>query len=117
MIASSMLLASLLSPISWQEIELDQKLVLNQPITLSEKILLNQGTKMKVIDILPLDQIRVLSYKMKITPCKSSMKPQTSDMVIVDELYGAQLEKDCNLHVFLELQDLSKPSLFSLLVK
>lgn len=117
MIATSMILASLASPIAWQQIELDQKLILNEPIALSEKLTLNQGTKMKVSDILPLDQIRVLSFKMKITPCKAAMKSQTSDMIIVDELYGAQLDKECVLNVFLELGDLSKPSLFSLMTK
>lgn len=106
-------LAALSSPITWQEIDFNQKLLLNNALSLSEKVELKAGTQMKVADILPLDEIRVVAYKMKITPCKAFMKKETSDMIIVDDLYGAQLEKDCTLNVFSELSDLSKPSLFS----
>jgi hypothetical protein len=117
MITTSLLLATLASPITWDQIELNQKLVLNEPITMSEKITLNQGTKLNVSDIIPLDQIRVLSYKMKISPCKAEMKTQTSDMVIIHDLYGAQLDQECVLNVFLEWIDLHQPSLFSVLAK
>lgn len=107
------LLATLATPITWQDIDFKQKLILNEPIALSEKLVLPAGTSTTVADILPLDDIRVLMFKMKITPCKGSLKNQTSDMIIVNELYGAKLEKNCELEIFSEFTDLSKPSLFS----
>ena len=115
MMNALILAATLASPISWQEIDFDQNLLLNDSLTLSKKVTLQKGTKLNVTDIIPLDSIRVLSYKMKVTPCKADLKNEISDMVIVDELYGAQLEKDCIVNVYTELSDLSKPSMFSLI--
>jgi len=108
-------LLSVLQPVSWQEIELNQKLVLNTPITLTEKLTLASGTNVKVTDILPLDQINVLAITVNLTPCKASMKNETSDMVLVQEIYGAKLEKSCKLNLFLELSDLHQPSVLSTL--
>ena len=115
MMNALLLAATMVSPITWQEIDFDQKLLLNDSLTFSPKVTLQQGTTLTVSDVIPLDSIRVLSYKMKVTPCKSDLKNEISDMVIIDELYGAQLEKGCTVNVFTELSDLSKPSLFSLI--
>ena len=112
-----MILAALVNTISWQQIDLNQKLILNDPIQLNQKITLTAGTKLVVQDIIPLDELRVLSYKMNITPCSAAIKSEVSDMVIINDLYGTQLDKDCSLNVYLELGDLSKPSLFSTIAR
>ena len=117
MVTSLLLAALSLSPVTWQQIEIDQKLAFNTPIVLSDQIKLPAGTNVKVTDFIPLDEIRVIEIKMNITPCKPSMKNVVSDMVIINELYGVQLEKDCHLEVYLELADLNQPSLFSSLSK
>lgn len=111
------LLSALAGLIPWQSIELNQKLMLDVPIQLSEQLTLKQNAKLIVTDLMPLDQINVMSFKMKITPCSSTLKTQTSDMVIVKDLYGFQLEKECELNVFLEFRDLQNPSLFHTLEK
>ena len=103
----------ILALLTWQQIELKQNLVLNEPIKLSQTITLAPGTKTTVTEIQPLDEINVIDIQMEITPCTAQLKNEISDMVIVKDLYGTKLEKDCKLGIFLEMGDFSKASLFS----
>jgi hypothetical protein len=110
---TSLILASLASsPLTWQQIEIKQDLILNAPITLSKRLTLPVGTKTSVTDLLPLGEINVILMKMDLSPCETTIKNEESDLVIVNELYGVKLEKDCKFEVYLESADLSKPSLF-----
>ena len=108
-----MLTSLILASLTWQQIEMNQNLVLNHPIALSEKISLSAGTKTKITDLIPLDEINAVLLKMDITPCDTSIKNEVSEMIIVDDLYGAQLGKNCKLEIYLELGDLNKLSFFS----
>ena len=114
---TSFILAALTSPISWQQIELNQNLLSNEPITLNQKVTLPTHSQLKVVELVSLDEIQVLSYKLKMIPCDSTLKNETSEMIILNNDYGFQLEQGCNLNVFVEIKDLSKPSLFSLIAR
>jgi len=103
------------TPLTWQQIETKQNLVLNETIKLSETLTLPLGTKATVYDILILDDINVIDYQMNITPCTPELKNEISDMILVNDIYGTKLEKDCKLGVFLEAGDYSKESFFSAL--
>lgn len=114
------LLLTLAAMLQWGAIDLDQSLTLQTNVTLNPlrgqtaSISLKKGTKLIVKDVIPLDSIRVLSYKLEISPCPAALKDKKSDMTIVDELYGVELSPGCVVDTFIELRDLNVESPFSL---
>lgn len=120
---TSIMMATLAAPLvlfnlDWINIEHQQQLTLKDAVVLEAKaggepITIPAGSQLRVDDVIPLDDIRVLSYQMKISPCNSAMKKQESDMTIVRELYGMKLDHQCKLGVYVEFQDLTRESLFT----
>ena len=99
-------------PIQWSDLGIDKEYQLNQKIKLNPKIRLNLGTKLKLQNIMPLEMINVVSFEVRVLGCSSRQKELTTEMILVNELYGVQLEKNCSLHFYVESKDLYRDSLF-----
>ena len=116
------LLLTLVSLLQWGAIDFNQSVVLQQNLSLEalpgqRAVVLKKGTRLTVKDIVPLDQIRVLSHVLEVTPCPSELKNAKSDMTIINGVYGVELAAGCRVSTFVELQDLNTNSPFSVYEK
>lgn len=100
----------------WADLELDQKLTLNQEILFpTEAIVIEAGTKMEVRDLIGLP-IDVELYELQMKKC--AFPDKTSEMILLepsqknDRSVGIQLKENCTLEIFVELKDLYSKSLF-----
>jgi hypothetical protein len=93
-------------------LNLERDLVLEQPNG-APALTLKKGMQVTAVNQAPLDAILVQYYKMKLSPCSATMKKQTSEMTIVNDMYGIQLAEDCELSIYVEFRDLYTESPFS----
>lgn len=102
--------------LEWGELELDQKLILNQEILFSnEGIVISPETQFEVQDIIGLP-IDVELYEVRMKKCAFPTK--TAEMILLepfqknDRSVGIVLKENCVLEIFVELKDIYSKSLF-----
>lgn len=102
--------------LQWADLELDQKLTLNQEILfLNEGLVIPAGTVMEIEDLIGLP-IDVELYQVKMKKCAFPSK--TAEMILLepyqknDRSVGITLKENCVLEIFVELKDLYSNSLF-----
>lgn len=114
---------NLFANVEWNEIELDQELKLTQSFQLKQKIAagslvdIMKGEQFVVKDIIGLDMIQVVLYKLEYKNCPGSAMTTDMEIIPVNNTspvveIGAQLIENCELEIFIELKDLMTPSFF-----
>ena len=101
-----------LDALTWNEMEINENYRFNLPVLITDTFNIDQGEGVQFLDQIPLDGIRVQLFKFRLLNCQSQRQNQTSDMILILDRFGLQLDQGCILEVFLENQDLSYPGLF-----
>jgi hypothetical protein len=115
----ALLLASLLSVLSWSELDPAEPLLLRQKIQLGEAAYA-PGTRFSLLGSEPLDlpgAPLVLFHLMK-TPCAHPQQTHGMEIIVPEggpeaSSVGVELETGCRWSVYVEQKDLLQPSLFS----
>lgn len=95
----------------WTELDPGRAYAMNLSVKLSPRVTLNTGTRLKLIERTPLDQLRVYLFEFRLENCPGSLMNEKSEIVIVKELYGVELEKGCRVHQYVEFKDAGRESL------
>ncbi len=101
-----------LDALAWNEMEINENYRFNFPVLITDTFNIDQGEGVQFLDQIPLDEIRVQLFKFRLLDCQAQRQNQTSDMILILDRFGLQLDQGCILEVFLENQDLSYPGLF-----
>lgn len=80
-------------------------------VQLKPALRLNAGTRMKLTAVTPLDQLQVYLFEFRLVNCPGSLMNQKSEIVIVQDLYGVELEPGCRINEYVEFRDAGRVSL------
>jgi hypothetical protein len=97
--------------LTWGDLETGHHYASTVTVRLKPTLRLNAGTRMQLTAITPLDQIQVLLFEFRLVNCPGSLMNQKSEIVIVQELYGVELEPGCKINEYVEFKDAVRKSL------
>src|SRR5687767_13548506 len=95
----------------WTELDPGSRYAMVSGVKLKPDLKLSAGTRMKLLRRTDLDQLRVYVYEFALEHCPGSLMNQRSDIVIVQELYGVELEPRCRINQYVEYRDTGRESL------
>lgn len=102
--------------LQWADLELDQKIILNQEILFAQEgLVIPAETEFTTEDFIGLP-IDVELYQVKMKKC--AFPSETAEMILLepyqknDRSVGITLKENCVLEIFVELKDLYSNSLF-----
>jgi hypothetical protein len=115
----TLLLASLLSVLSWTELDPAEPLWLRQEIKLGE-VAYAPGTRFSLLgrEPLGLPGAPLVLFHLRKTPCEQPQQTHGMEIVVPEggpeaSSVGVELETGCRWSVYVEQKDLLQPSLFS----
>ena len=101
------------TPLLWSQLESNTSLALARALDLDADLLLKSGTKVRIESIEGFDSIAVILVRSTFLDCPSELQNREVPLLLVDDQYGVELRKNCDLWSFLETKDINQPSFFS----
>ncbi len=100
-------------PMNWSEFEINQNYKLQNNLELRSGLTLPKGSEAKLMQEYALSPVQVMFFQWQLSKCPSVLSNQKTEIVIIQNAYGVELEPHCLLNTYVELKDYYHTSFFS----
>lgn len=110
--ALSFLPSSQAALLTWADLNIGETLVLKENLKLDSSLLLKAGSQFQIRNLTNLGPVGVVQYELDLTPCPPALDQSSLPMVILDKLYGFEMQNHGATQFYVEIKDLGRPSFF-----
>ena len=97
---------------SWADLEKDSSYTLSRDLNITSGFKLPKGTNLQYTDVLTLDPTPVLALSFRVSPCTSNLNQGPFSLAMIDNTYGLDYAKNCQVTIYLEWRDYYNESFF-----